>query len=57
MAGVLAAILSQLNLHESNRHRKLANSLTHVSLGLVFIAMFCDVIKMNFGLDPAVPFE
>lgn len=55
LAGIMAVALTQLNLHESNRHRKLANTLTHISLSMVFIALFCDVIKMNFGLDPAVP--
>lgn len=53
----MAVAMTQLNLHESNRHRKLANTLTHVSLSMVFVALFCDVIKMNFGLDPALPIE
>lgn len=55
MAAFFAVILSRLNLHENDRHRRIANALTHVSMGLVFVALFCDVIKMNFGLDPAVP--
>lgn len=57
MAAILAVILTRLNLHENDRHRRIANALTHVSMGLVFVALFCDVIKMNFGLDPAVPFD
>lgn len=55
MAAFFAMLLSRLSLNESDRHRKIANALTHVSMGLVFVALFCDVIKMNFGLDPAVP--
>lgn len=54
-AAILAIILTQFNLNENDRHRRIANTLTHVSLGLVFISLFCDIIKMNFGLDPAVP--
>lgn len=56
MAAFLAIVLTRLSLNESSHHRKIANALTHVSMGLVFIALFCDVIKMNFGLDPAIPF-
>lgn len=54
MAGIMALILGRLSLSESLRQRKYANALTHVSIGLIFIALFCDVVKMNFGLDPAV---
>lgn len=54
MAGVLALVLSQLSLSENLQHRKFATVLTHVSIGLIFVALFCDVVKMNFGLDPAI---
>lgn len=55
-AAFLAVILTRLSLNENTQHRNIANTLTHVSMGLVFVALFCDVIKMNFGLDPAIPF-
>jgi hypothetical protein len=54
-AAILAVILSLLNLHLGEWQRNLANVLNHISLGLVVVALFCDIIKMNFGLDPAVP--
>lgn len=57
VAAMLAIILTRISLYNSARHRSIANALTHISLGLVFVALFCDVIKMNFGLDPAVPFD
>ncbi len=56
-AAVLAFLTSRLDLYESSRQRSIANALTHISMGLVFVALFCDVVKMNFGLDPAVPFQ
>ncbi|XP_037032741.1 ninjurin-2 isoform X2 [Bradysia coprophila] len=54
-AAVLAFLTSRLDLYESARQRSIANALTHVSMGLVFVALFCDVVKMNFGLEPAIP--
>lgn len=56
-AAVLAVVTSRLDLHESARQRTIANALTHISMGLVFVALFCDVVKMNFGLEPAVPYS
>lgn len=55
-AAVLAFITSRLDLYESARQRTIANALTHISMGLVFVALFCDVVKMNFGLEPAIPY-
>lgn len=57
VAAMFAIILTRISLYNGTRHRSIANALTHISLGLVFVALFCDVIKMNFGLDPAVPFD
>ncbi|XP_052863160.1 odorant receptor 94a-like [Anopheles cruzii] len=54
-AAMLAVILTLVNLHAGTVQRKVANILNHFSLGFVVVALFCDVIKMNFGLDPAVP--
>ncbi|XP_050071397.1 ninjurin-2 isoform X2 [Anopheles maculipalpis] len=55
-AALLAVILTLVNLHGGEVQRKVANILNHFSLGFVVVALFCDVIKMNFGLDPAVPY-
>lgn len=53
---MLAVILTLVNLHGGEVQRKVANILNHFSLGFVVVALFCDVIKMNFGLDPAIPY-
>ncbi|XP_049286643.1 ninjurin-2 isoform X3 [Anopheles funestus] len=55
-AALLAVILTLVNLHGGEVQRKVANILNHFSLGFVVVALFCDVIKMNFGLDPAIPY-
>lgn len=52
-AGFVSVILSTININNSDKHRALANRLVHLSLGFVFVSTFCNVIKMNFGLDPA----
>lgn len=42
-------------MHEENEKQEfIANILNHVSLACVTGVMFCEIIKMNFGLDPAV---
>lgn len=41
-------------MHEDKNQEIVANILNHVALAFVTGAMFCDVIKMNFGLDPAI---
>ncbi|CAD7093041.1 unnamed protein product [Hermetia illucens] len=46
--------LGLVNMHKGPEHRVLADRLNHISTGLIFLAMFCDVIKMNFSLTPAV---
>ncbi|KFB36199.1 AGAP002124-PA-like protein [Anopheles sinensis] len=55
-AALLAVILTLVNLHGGEVQRKVANILNHFSLGFVVVALFCDIIKMNFGLDPAIPY-
>ncbi|XP_035773347.1 ninjurin-2-like isoform X4 [Anopheles albimanus] len=55
-AAMLAVILTLVNLHAGELQQKVANILNHFSLGFVVVALFCDVIKMSFGLDPAVPY-
>lgn len=44
-------------MHEDENQELIANILNHVALALVTTALFCDIIKMNFGLDPAVAFN
>lgn len=53
-AACLSVLVSTIDINKSNHQRELANRLSHVSLGFVFFSTFCNVIKMNFGLDPAI---
>ncbi|CAG4947796.1 unnamed protein product [Colias eurytheme] len=52
-AGILALVISSLNA-DNYKQKKIANWLYHISVGLMTGVIFCDVIKMNFGLDPAL---
>lgn len=54
IAACLSLVLSTIDIGKSNKQNELANRLTHMSLGFVLVSTFCNVIKMNFGLDPAV---
>ncbi|XP_055311206.1 ninjurin-2 isoform X3 [Sitodiplosis mosellana] len=54
IAALLSVILSTVDITKSNKQRELANRLSHLSLGFVLVSTFCNVIKMNFGLDPAI---
>lgn len=56
-AGVLALIISFIDGEESDRHKKIADWLYHTSVGMMTGVIFCDVIKMTFGLDPAVSMD
>ncbi|KAI8419884.1 hypothetical protein MSG28_008510 [Choristoneura fumiferana] len=53
-AGILAIVISTMDNEGSEREKKLADWLYHTSVGLMTCAVFCDVIKMTFGLDPAL---
>ncbi|KAF5299922.1 hypothetical protein FQR65_LT09317 [Abscondita terminalis] len=53
-AGLLSIIMGILKMHEDPKQIMIAEILNHVALGFVTGTLFCDVIKMNFGLDPAV---
>lgn len=46
--------MGSLKILEDTSHAAIGNILNHISVGLVTCALFCDVVKMNFGLDPAV---
>lgn len=52
-AACLSVVLATINLNKSDKHREMANRLVHLSLGFVFVSTFCNVVSMNFGLDPA----
>ncbi|XP_061720612.1 ninjurin-2 isoform X2 [Cydia pomonella] len=53
-AGVMAIIISFMDNEGSHREKKIADWLYHGSVGLMTCSVFCDVIKMTFGLDPAL---
>ncbi|KOB78606.1 Uncharacterized protein OBRU01_01518 [Operophtera brumata] len=54
-AGVLALVISFLDGGEGNqRQKKIADWLYHTSVAMMTGVVFCDVIKMTFGLDPAL---
>lgn len=43
-----------LNTETSETQKKISSWLYHTSVGLMTGVVFCDVIKMTFGLDPAL---
>lgn len=53
-AALLAVTMAILKIHEDNRQNTIASILNQVALAFVTGTLFCDVIKMNFGLDPAI---
>lgn len=46
--------MAVLKLHEDEKQNEIAWILNQTALGFVTGAMFCDVVKMSFGLDPAL---
>ncbi|XP_055849130.1 ninjurin-1 isoform X2 [Episyrphus balteatus] len=54
--GLLLLIQSLVSIHKTPFQRKAADILNHLIIAVVFLTVFCDVLKMNFGLDPAVAF-
>ncbi|CAH2042606.1 unnamed protein product, partial [Iphiclides podalirius] len=54
IAGILALIISSLDGEHNEKQKKMADGLYHVSLALMTGVVFCDVIKMTFGFDPAL---
>lgn len=45
-----------MSIHKGKTERKIADVLNHVINGFIFLSAFSDIIKMNFGLDPAVAY-
>lgn len=43
-----------LKSYEQRKLTLITAVLNQISLGFITGVLFCDVIKMNFGLDPAV---
>ncbi|XP_041984780.1 uncharacterized protein LOC121737235 [Aricia agestis] len=54
-AGAMALVISSLD--GAHGGRKIADRLYHASIGLMTVVVFCDVIRMTFGLDPALSEE
>ncbi|XP_053614302.1 ninjurin-2 isoform X2 [Plodia interpunctella] len=54
ISGVLALINTSLDVEHNQRQKKISDWLYHTSIGLMTGVVFCDVIKMTFGLDPAL---
>ena len=55
VAGVFLVLQSLVSIHKTEKQRIVAEHLNHIIGGIIFLSVFVDVIKMNFGLDPAVP--
>ncbi|XP_050338018.1 ninjurin-2 isoform X3 [Bactrocera neohumeralis] len=55
IAGSLLVVLSVIGIHKNKYQRSLAETLNHTVNGVIFVSVFCDIIKMSFGLDPAIP--
>ncbi|CAG9133947.1 unnamed protein product [Plutella xylostella] len=55
-AGVLALTITFLDSEDSEntQKKKVANWLYHISVAMMTGVVFCDVLKMTFGLDPAL---
>ncbi|XP_026840325.1 ninjurin-1 isoform X3 [Drosophila persimilis] len=55
-AGILLVIQSLISIHNS-KDRSIGFTLNHFVDAFIFFSVFCDVMKMNFGLDPAIPLQ
>ncbi|XP_049826838.1 ninjurin-1 isoform X6 [Aethina tumida] len=53
-AALLSLVVSLLTSLNRTKLETVALILQQISLAFVTGALFCDIIKMNFGLDPAV---
>ncbi|XP_017041139.1 ninjurin-1 isoform X3 [Drosophila ficusphila] len=53
-AGILLVIQSLINMHNP-KDRRVGFTINHFIDALIFLTVFCDILKMNFGIDPAVP--
>ncbi|XP_032589550.1 ninjurin-1 isoform X3 [Drosophila mojavensis] len=55
-AGVLLVIQSLVSIAKS-KNRSILNTVSHFVDAFIFLSVFCDIMKMNFGLDPAIPYK
>lgn len=46
--------MAVLKIWEDEKFETVANILNQISLGFVTGALFSEIVKMNFGLDPAI---
>lgn len=53
-AALLVITMAMLRIHEDQKQNAVASILNQVALAFVTGTLFCDVIRMNFGLDPAI---
>ncbi|XP_017103187.2 ninjurin-A isoform X5 [Drosophila bipectinata] len=53
-AGILLVVQSLISMHNP-KDRSLGFTINHFVDAFIFLSVFCDVMKMNFGLDPAIP--
>lgn len=57
-AGALSVYLGNMTLRAEDREqRRRAKLLYLLAVGCIMLAMTADVIKMGFGLDPALPYN
>ncbi|KAJ8925804.1 hypothetical protein NQ315_009654 [Exocentrus adspersus] len=53
-AALLSVIVTILTTWDNEKVQTVANILNHISLAFVTGTLFSDIIKMNFGLEPAI---
>lgn len=55
-AGALSLYLANMTVVDYEQRRR-AKALYLLAVGCVMLAMTADVVKMGFGLDPALPYN
>lgn len=53
-AAILSVVVTAMRQYEGETLNQISWILNHLSIAFVTGALFCDVVKMSFGLDPAV---
>ncbi|XP_032596102.1 ninjurin-2 isoform X6 [Drosophila grimshawi] len=54
LTGVILVAQTLVSI-EKSRNREILFVINHFADAFIFLSVFCDVVKMNFGLDPAIP--
>ncbi|XP_044250144.1 ninjurin-1 isoform X4 [Drosophila takahashii] len=52
--GVLLITQSLMNMHNP-KQRNWGFTINHFIDVFIYLSVFCDIMKMNFGIDPVVP--